>query len=173
MVLAILFIIGKTNISKIGLAKTKLRNFLLGLVFGALPIIGVVVIDALIIKLGLSEKDLFAGADLRETIDLPIKILLIQGVFKPIITMIFITGYMLNILIKKNGLAILGNGILYSSMNFSLGLGYLGFGIIAAGLSRSTGSLVPAILFSIGCSIAKFLVLTNYPRMITLLVFLM
>jgi len=146
---------------------------LLGLGLGAVPIISVVVLDALIVKSGLSEKDLFAGAELRETVSLSIKTLLIQGVFKPVITMIFITGYVLNTLIKKNNFAIPGNGILYSSMNFSLGVGYLGFGIIAAGLARFTGSLIPAILFSIGCALAKYLVLTNYPRIITIMVFLM
>jgi len=171
--LILLFVTSKINILKIGLAKTKLSNIWLGLVFGVLPIIGVVVLDALIIKSGLSEKDLFAGAELRETINLSIKTLLIQGIFKPAITMIFITGYVLNIVFKKNNLAIPGNGILYSSMNFSLGIGYLGFGIIAAGLTRFTGSLIPAILFSIGCALAKFLILTNYPRIITILVFLM
>jgi len=171
--LVILFITGKTNISKIGLAKTKLSNISLGLVFGILPIICVVFLDALIIKLGLSETDLFAGADLRETSNLSIKTLLIQGVFKPVISTIFITGYVLNILIKKTELAIPGNGILYSSMNFSLGIGYLGFGMIAAGLTRFTHSLVPAIIFSIGCGLAKYLILTNYPRIITILVFLM
>ena len=131
------------------------------------------VLDALIVKLGLSEKDLFSGAQLRETSDLSIKTFLIQGVFKPVMTMIFITGYALNILIKKNEFAIPGNGILYSSMNFSLGIGYLGFGMIAAALTRYTGSLFPAIIFSIGCALAKFLILTNYPRIITVLVFLM
>ena len=171
--LILLFITGKINISKIGLTKTKFSNILLGLGLGVVPIIGVVVLDALIVKSGLSEKDLFAGAELRETVNSSIKTLLIQGVFKPVITMIFITGYVLNTLIKKNNLAIPGNGILYSSMNFSLGIGYLGFGIIAAGLARFTGSLIPAILFSIGCALAKCLILTNYPRIITIMVFLM
>ena len=170
--LIILFITGNINLSKIGLAKIKLSNITLGLVFGVIPIICVVVLDALIVKLGLSETDLFSGAQLREASDLSIKTFLIQGFFKPIVTMIFITGYALNILIKKTELAIPGNGILYSSMNFSLGIGYLGFGMIAAGLTRYTGSLVPAILFSIGCTLAKLLILTNYPRIITILVFL-
>ena len=171
--LIILFMTGKTNIAKIGLAKIKSSNISLGLVFGVVPIICVVILDVLIIKLGLSEIDLFAGAELRKTSDLSIKILLVQGVFKPVITMIFITGYALNILIKKTELAILGNGILYSLMNFNLGIGYLGFGMIAAGLTRFTGSLIPAILFSIGCALAKFLIITNYPRIITILVLLM
>ena len=171
--LTILIATGKTNISKIGLAKIKSSNISLGLLFGVLPMFCVVILDTLIINLGLSEKDLFAGAHLRETIDLSIKTLLIQGIFKPVITMIFITGYVLNVLIKKDELALPGNGILYSSINFSLGIGYLGFGIIAAGLTRYTGSLVPAILFSIGCALAKLLILTNYPRIITILVFIM
>jgi len=173
MALIILFIIGKTNTSKIGLTKINLNNIVLGLLFGILPIISVVVLDSLIIELDLSEKGLFAGAELRETSDLSIKTLLIQGVFNPVITMIFITGYALNILIKKTELAIPVNGILYSFMNFNLGIGYLGFGMIAAGLTRFTGSLIPAILFSVGCAIAKFLILTSYPRIISILVFLM
>tara|TARA_B100000686_G_C16780934_1_gene971808 strand:+ start:962 stop:1639 length:678 start_codon:yes stop_codon:yes gene_type:complete len=171
--LSILIITGRTNISKIGLAKTKFNNISLGLAFGILPIICVVILDVLIIKLGLSEKDLFAGAELRETIN-PSKItLLLQGVLKPVITMIFITGYTLNILLKKNEFAILGNGILYSSINFNFGVGYIIFGMIAAGLTRFTNSLYPAILFSVGCALAKFLILTNYPRITTMLVFLM
>ena len=169
----ILFITGNINLSKIGLAKIKLSNITLGLVFGVLPILFVMVLDVLIIKFGLSEKDLFSGAQLRETNALSVKTFIIQGVLKPVVTMVFITGYALNILIKKTELAIPGNGILYSSVNFSLGIGYLGFGMIAAGLTRYTGSLVPAILFSIGCALAKFLILTNYPRIITILVFLM
>ena len=170
--LIILFINGNINLSKIGLSKIKLSNITLGLVFGVLPILFVMVLDVLIIKFGLSEKDLFSGAQLRETNALSVKTFIIQGVLKPVVTMVFITGYALNILIKKTELAIPGNGILYSSMNFSLGIGYLGFGMIAAGLTRYTGSLVPAILFSIGCTLAKLLILTNYPRIITILVFL-
>jgi len=173
MALIILFVIGKTNISKIGLTKTNLSDIVLGLVFGILPIISVVLLDTLIVKSGLSERDLFTGAELRDIPDLSIKTFLIQGIFNPAITTIFITGYALNILIKKTELAIPANGILYSSMNFNLGIGYLGFGMIAAGLTRFTGSLIPAILFSMGCAIAKFLILANYPRIITILVFLM
>ena len=51
---------------------------MLGLVLGVVPIISVVVLDALIVKSGLSEKDLFAGAELREPVSLSIKTLLIQ-----------------------------------------------------------------------------------------------
>ncbi|MBC8283047.1 MAG: hypothetical protein H8E32_04480 [Nitrospinae bacterium] len=139
---------------------------------GALPIISVAVLDALIVTLGLSENDLFSGAHLREPINLSLKILLIDGIFEPVISMVFITGYAISVLAKKNEIAIPGNGILYSFMNFNLGMGYLGLGMIAAGLTRFTGSLVPAILFSIGCTFAKFLILTNYPRITTILVFL-
>lgn len=170
--LAILLITGKTNLSKIGLANIKLSNIFLGLFFSALPIICVVLLDTLIVKMGLSEKDIFVGAELRESMDMSIKALLIQAVFKPIITMVFITGYALNILFRKKVLAIPGNGILYCFMNFSLGVGHLGVGIIAAGLTRFTGSLMPAILFSIGCALTKILILTSFPRITTILVFL-
>ena len=170
--LTVLIFTRKLNFSKIGLTRINKKNIAIGLALGALPIISVAVLDALIVTLGLSENDLFSGAHLREPINLSLKILLIDGVLEPVISMIFITGYALNILAKKNEIAIPGNGILYSFMNFNLGMGYLGLGMIAAGLTRFTGSLVPAILFSIGCTFAKFLILTNYPRITTILVFL-
>ena len=172
MTLLILFSLGQINASKIGLAKTTQNYFILSIVVGLLPIGCVAVLDVLIVSLGLSEKDIFIGANLREPAKVSIKYFLIEGIFKPAILMIFATGYALNILVKKKELAIPANGILYGLINLNLGIGYMGIGIVAAGLTRYTGSLIPAIHFSIGCSLAKLLILTTYPRITTLLVFL-
>ena len=170
--LLILFSLGKINTSKIGLAKTTQNYFILSIVVGLLPIACVALLDLLIVTLGLSEKDIFIGANLREPAKVSIKYFLIEGIFKPTILMIFATGYALNILVKKKELAIPANGILYGLINLNLGIGYMGIGIVAAGLTRYTGSLIPAIHFSVGCSLAKLLILTTYPRITTLLVFL-
>jgi len=170
--LLILFSLGQINASKIGLAKITQNYFILSIVVGLLPIGCVAVLDVLIVSLGLSEKDIFIGANLREPAKVSIKYFLIEGIFKPAILMIFATGYALNILVKKKELAIPANGILYGLINLNLGIGYMGIGIVAAGLTRYTGSLIPAIHFSIGCSLAKLLILTTYPRITTLLVFL-
>jgi len=170
--LFILFIFGKINASQAGLGKITENNFILSLVIMALPIACVALLDTLLATSGLSEKDIFIGANLREPAKVSIKYFLIEGIFKPAILMIFATGYALNILVKKKELAIPANGILYGLINLNLGIGYMGIGIVAAGLTRYTGSLIPAIHFSIGCSLAKLLILTTYPRITTLLVFL-
>jgi len=88
------------------------------------------------------------------------------------VSQIFITGYALNILAKRNDLAISGNGILYAMMSFNWGIGYLGLGMISAALLRFSGSIIPAVFFAIGCSTAKLLILMSYPRITTLLVIL-
>tara|TARA_B100000676_G_scaffold299135_1_gene343052 strand:- start:148 stop:825 length:678 start_codon:yes stop_codon:yes gene_type:complete len=170
--LFILFIFGKINVSKVGLGKTTENYFILSLVIMVLPIACVALLDTLLATSGLSEKDIFIGAKLRESPKLSILHFLLEGVFKPTIILIFTTGYVLNTLVKKKDLLIPVNGILYGLINLNLGIGFLGIGIIAAGLIRYTGSLIPAIHFGIGCSLAKLLIVTTYPRITTLLVFL-
>jgi len=172
LTLLFLFYLGKINAPKLGLVKTKKNYFILDLVIGILPVACVVLLDKLLITSGLSEKDIFIGADLRESAKISTKIFFINGILKPTILMIFTTGYVLNTLTIKKDLAIPVNGILYGLINLNLGIGYLSIGIIGASLIRYTGSLIPAIYFSIGCSLANFLILTTYPRMTTLLVVL-
>ncbi|MBN4078267.1 hypothetical protein JYT29_02945 [Nitrospina gracilis] len=142
------------------------------MVVGVFPVVTVIALDLLLVKTGLTENDLFSGAELREPPSLSIINLLIAGVINPAISQIFITGYVLNILAKRNDMAIAGNGIIYATMNFNWGIGYLGLGMISAALLRFSGSLLPTIFFAIGCSAAKLLILTSYPRLTTLLVFL-
>ncbi len=133
----------------------------------------VVILDALLVKTGIAETNLFFGAELRISTNLSRLDFLIEGLLSPIASQIFITGYILNVVTKrKDLLAIPGNGIIYSLINFDFGVGYLGLGMISAGLVRLTGTLLPAIAFGIGCSIAKILILTTYPRITTILVFL-
>ena len=170
--LFILFYLGKINASNVGLTKTTKSYFILSLVIGVLPIVCVFFLDTLVELSGLSNKDIFIGVKLRTAMEVSSETLLIEGIFKPIIVIIFTTGYVLNILVRKKELAIPINGILYSLINLNLAVGYMLIGIIAAGLTRYTGSLIPAIHFGVGCSLAKLLILTTYPRITTLLVLL-
>ena len=138
-----------------------------------IPVVTVVILDALIVKSGMAETNLFFGAEQRKPTNLSKLVFLIEGLLSPIASQIFITGYILNVLTNKKDLvAIPGNGIIYCLINFNFGVGYLGMGMISAGLVRLSGTLLPAIAFSMGCSIAKFLILTSYPRVTTILVFL-
>jgi hypothetical protein len=156
----------------LGLSSPNSRSIRLGLVVGISPVVVVIALDLLLLKMGLAENDLFSGAELRELPNLSIINLLLDGIINPVMSQIFITGYALNILAKRNDLAISGNGILYTTMSFNWGIGCLGLGIISAALLRFSGSIIPAIFFAIGCSTAKLLILTFYPRITTLLVFL-
>ena len=171
--LTTLFSTKEINIYKISLIKFNIKYLFLFLVIILLPVLTVVVLDALLVKTGMAETNLFVGAELRKPTNISELDFLIEGFLSPIASQIFITGYILNVLTKKKDLvAIPGNGIIYTLINFDFGLGYLGLGMISAGLVRLTGTLLPAIAFSTGCSLSKILILTTYPRVATVLVFL-
>ena len=170
--LTALYFSKKLNFSQLGLSSPDLRSMRIGLIVGIFPVVAVIALDLLLVKMGFSKNDLFSGAELREASDLSIINSLIAGVINPTISQIFITGYVLSILANRNDMAIAGNGIIYATMNFNWGIGYLGLGMISAALLRFSGSIIPAIFFAIGCSTAKILILTSYPRITTLLVFL-
>ena len=172
LTLTVLSFSGRLSFSQLGLSSPNSRNISFGLVIGIFPVVVVVVLDLLLLKTGLAENDLFSGAEFRESPNLSIIKLLLDGVINPVVSQIFITGYALNILTKRNDLAILGNGILYATMNFNWGVGCLGLGMISAALLRFSGSIIPAVFFAIGCSTAKLLILMSYPRITTLLVIL-
>ena len=172
LTLIVLSFSGRLSFSQLGLSSPNSRNISFGLVIGIFPVVVVVVLDLLILKTGLAENDLFSGAEFRESPNLSIINLLLDGVINPVVSQIFITGYALNILTKRNDLAISANGIIYATMSFNWGIGYLGLGMISAALLRFSGSLIPTIFFAIGCSTAKLLILTSFPRITTLLVFL-
>jgi hypothetical protein len=170
--LTCLFFTGRLNSLQLGLSNPNSWNIRLGLLVGTIPILAVVTLDLILLKTGFSENDLFMGAELRESPSFSIINLLLNGIITPAINQIFITGYMLNILIKRNVLSIPANGIIYTTMSFNWRIGYLGLGMISAALLRFSGSLIPTIFFAIGCSTAKLLILTFYPRVTTFLVFL-
>ena len=163
---------GKLRLSKIGVSRFDWSHIKLGLFLGFLPITGAVFLDAIIVNTGIADNNLFVGAELRKLEGFYNIDLILGGFLSPIISQLFITGYVLNGLVKNNAVAIPGNGILYSTINLDFGIGFIALGIISAGLVRFTGSLIPAILFSLGCAFAKIFILTNYPRLTTILVFL-
>ena len=170
--LTILLSTGKLRLSKIGVSRFDWNKIKLGLFLALLPITGVVFLDAIIVKTGMADNNLFIGAELRKLEEFSNIDLILGGFLSPIISQLFITGYVLNGLVKNNKVAIPANGVLYSTINLNFGIGFLALGIVSAGLVRFTGSLMPAILFSLGCAFAKILILTTYPRLTTILVFL-
>ena len=170
--LTILLFTGKLRLSKIGVSRFDWRQIKLGLFLGLLPITGVVFLDAIIVATGMADNNLLIGAELRKLEGFSNTDLILGGFLSPIISQLFITGYVLNGLVKNNKAAIPANGVLYSTINLNFGIGFLVLGAVSACLARLTGSLMPAILFSLGCAFAKILILTTYPRLTTILVFL-
>jgi len=170
--LTILLSTGKLRLSKIGVSRFDWRQIKLGLFLGLLPITGVVFLDAIIVATGMADNNLLIGAELRKLEGFSNTDLILGGFLSPIVNQLFITGYILNGLVKNNKAAIPANGVLYSTINLNFGIGFLVLGAVSACLARFTGSLMPAILFSLGCAFAKILILTTYPRLTTILVFL-
>ena len=149
----------------------------IGLLLGILPIISVPILDSLLIKSGLSQSEFFAGADLRVPIEMGFSKSVYANLFTttliPFIDQLFVTGLVVNHLLKKQhvGQAMLGGGLLYSLLHFKPSLGNLTLGIISIGLLRATGSIVIPMLVHAGFAIAEILIVFQYPRLISLLVF--
>ncbi len=149
----------------------------MGVLLGAIPLLGVVLMDALLVKTGISQAELFAGAELRIPEEMGFNNSLVRNIFTaliiPFLDQIFVTGLVVNNLLKKQstGQATIGSGLLYSLFHFKLSLGNLFLGMISTGLLRTTGSIIPPILVHIGFAIAETLIVFHYPRLISVLVF--
>jgi hypothetical protein len=153
------------------------KNLAVGLLLSLLPVISVPLLDSLLINAGLSQSELFAGADLRIPTEMRFNKSLSGNIFTAIvitfIDQVFVIGLVVNHLLKKQhiGQATIGGGLLYSLFHFKPSLGNLISGMISVVLLRVTGSIVVPILVHIGFAIAEILIVFQYPRLISLLVF--
>jgi hypothetical protein len=153
------------------------KTLAVGLLLGLLPVISVPLLDNLLIKAGLLQSELFAGAELRVTSEIGFNQSVLNYIFAALgmtfIDQVFVIGLIVNHLLKKQrtGQAIVGGGLLYSLFHFKLSLGNLFLGMISTGLLRSTGSIVTPILVHTGFAIAEVLIVFHYPRLTSLLVF--
>jgi hypothetical protein len=153
------------------------KTIAIGTLLGTLPVIGVVLLDGLLVKAGLSQAELFAGADLRVPEEMGFNTSLVGNIFTtlivPFLDQVFVMGLVVNNLLKKQntGQVIIGGGLLYSLIHFKPSLGNLFLGMISAGLLRATGSIIAPILVHAGFAIAEILIVFHYPRLISVLVF--
>lgn len=153
------------------------KTLAVGLLLGLLPVISVPLLDILLIKTGLSQSELFTGAELRVPAEIGFNQSLSGNIFAalviPFIDQVFVIGLVVNHLLKKQqtGQAIIGGGLLYTLLHFKPSLGNLFLGMISTGLLRSTGSIVAPILVHTGFAIAEVLIVFHYPRLTSLLVF--
>ena len=154
------------------------KTLAVGLLLGLLPVISVPILDSLLIKTGLAQSELFTGAELRVTTEIGFNQSLSGYIFAALvmtfIDQVFVMGLVVNHLFKnqKTGQAIIGGGLLYSLLHFKPSLGNLFLGMISTGLLRTTGSIITPIMVNLGFAIAGILIIFNYPRLISILVFL-
>ena len=166
------------SFQQLGFNKNNIgKSLAIGILFGALPVMVVVLLDGLLIKTGLSQSELFAGADLRAPEEMGFNISFAENIFAtlivPFIDQIFVMGLIVNnLLIKGNtGRVIISGGLLYPLFHFKPSIGNLFLGMISAGLLKVTGSIIAPILVHIGFAIAEILIVFKYPRLISILVF--
>ena len=176
--LALAFALKYVSLEQLGFNKNNLRKTLtIGILLGLLPVTGVFLMDSLLIKTGLSQSELFTGADLRKPEEMGFYLSPAGNIFSiffvPLIEQVFIMGWVVNnLLIKENiGRVIVSGGLIYSLLHFDLGIGSLFLGMITAGLLKYTGSIIPPILMHIGFAIAEIAIVFSYPRLISILVF--
>ncbi len=135
-------------------------------------------LDTWLIKSGLSQSELFIGAELRAPEEIKFDMSLSGNILivsiVTFIDQIFVVGLVINTFLKKKktGESIIFGGLLYCIINLKVSLGSLLLGMISVGLLRTTGSIITPIMVNLGFSIAGILIIFNYPRLISILVFL-
>ena len=166
------------SFQQLGFNKNNIgKSLAIGILCGALPVMAVALLDGLLVKVGLSQSELLAGADLRTPEEMGFNLSSSGNIFAtliiPFIDQVFVVGLIVNnLLIKGNtGRVIISGGLLYPLFHFKPSIGNLFLGMISAGLLKVTGSIIAPILVHIGFAIAEILIVFNYPRLISILVF--
>ncbi|MBC8288371.1 MAG: CPBP family intramembrane metalloprotease [Nitrospinae bacterium] len=174
--LALALVFKRISLQELGF-RSIWKALALGALLGMLPVISVPLLDGLLVKAGLSQSELFAGADLRIPdemgFDMSFSANIFTALIVPFLDQVFVVGLVVNSLLKKQqtGQAIIGGGLIYSLCHFKPSLGNLFLGMISAGLLRATGSIIAPILVHTGFAIAEILIVFQYPRLISILVF--
>ena len=177
--LALLFVLvlKRLSLQQLGFNNTW-RPLAIGFLLGIFPLISISLLDIWLIKSGMSQTELLMGADLRNPKEIKFGMSLSRNIFTvtivTIIDQIFVVGLVINNLLKKKkiGGSIIFGGLLYSLIQLEISLGSLALGMISTGLLRTTGSIITPIMVNLGFAIAGILIIFNYPRLISILVFL-
>ena len=177
--LALLFVLvlKRLSLQQLGFNNTW-KALAIGFLLGVFPLISIPLLDIWLIKSGMSQTELLMGADLRNPKEIKFGMSLSRNIFTvtivTLIDQIFVVGLVINNLLKKKkiGESIIFGGLLYSLIQLEISLGSLALGMISTGLLRTTGSIITPIMVNLGFAIAGILIIFNYPRLISILVFL-
>ncbi len=154
------------------------QNLILGCLAGGLVVGMVPLFDFLIDATGIGQTELFSGADQRLSEEpeegLSFIVFIIPVIFITLAEQGFLTGYVLQALIRKvkPALAVYLGGLIFALVHFDLLLGMFLLGLIASSFYLLTGSLVAPLIFQMACHTAGWLLVHHYPKVFTLLGFL-
>jgi membrane protease YdiL (CAAX protease family) len=180
--MAVLFLIFTRHVTwpELGFHKEHWKQNLIlgclagGLVIGAVPLFGL-----LIDVTGMGQSELFAGADQRLSQEMEGNISFIAFAGPAILIALaeqgFLTGYVLHALIRnsKPVIAVYLGGLIFALVHFDLQLGMFLLGLIASSFYWYTGSLVAPLIFQIASHTAGWMLIHHYPKVLTLLGFLL
>ena len=154
------------------------QNLILGCLAGGLVVGMVPLFDFLIDATGIGQTELFSGADQRLSEEpeegFSFIVFIIPAIFITLAEQGFLTGYVLQALIRKvkPALAVYLGGLIFALVHFDLQLGMFLLGLIASSFYLLTGSLVAPLIFQMACHTAGWLLVHHYPKVFTLLGFL-
>jgi membrane protease YdiL (CAAX protease family) len=178
LTLLLLLVTNHVTLQQLGFKKKIWKALTIGIMLGIIPIICVPLIDGLLVKSSLSQSELFIGAELRVPEEMRFNISLAGNIFTsiivPILDQVFVLGLVANNFLKKQKTiqVIIGSSLLYSLIHFNPSLENLFLGMISAWLLRASGSIIVPILMHIGFAITETIIILHYPRLISILVFL-
>jgi membrane protease YdiL (CAAX protease family) len=157
--------------------KNLKENLIVGSLSGGVVIISLFLLELGIDLTGMSNLDLLQP---QTNIDISLEkrsIIIYASIILmvPLIEQVFFTGIIFQSLLKKINpvLAIYASGVIYSLAGFKLSLGAFVIGVITAILFKVTKTLYASIVFHSCCVIGGIIIKTIYPRLITLISFIL
>jgi len=174
----ILLVLYLNNTKILGFSVKNLKeNLILGSLSGGLVIISLFLLELGINLTGMSNLDLLQT---QTNIDISLEkrsIIIYASIILmvPLIEQVFFTGIIFQSLLKNINpvLAIYSSGVIYSLAGFKLSLGAFVIGVTTAILFKVTKTLYASIVFHSCCVIGGIIIKTIYPRLSTLISFIL
>ena len=176
MIILLVLYLNNTKILGFSVKNLK-KNLILGSLSGGLVIISLFLLELGINLTGMSNLDLLqtqTSIDIsseKRSIIIYVSIILMV----PLIEQVFFTGIIFQSLLKNINpvLAIYASGVIYSLAGFKLSLGAFFIGVTTAILFNVTKTLYASIIFHSCCVVGGIIIKTIYPRLSTLISFIL
>ena len=176
--LIILLILYLHNTKVLGFSVKNLKkNLIVGSISGGMVIISLFLLELGIDLTGMSNLDLIqTQSNIDISLDMSSIIIYASIILMvPLIEQVFFTGIIFQSLLKNINpvLAIYASGVIYSLAGFKLSLGAFFIGVTTAILFKVTKTLYASIIFHSCCVVGGMIIKTIYPRLSTLISFIL